>query len=361
VILLAALVSFLPIAILNTHYAGDWMASKLEPPCCIMKNPAVGLYGNTLQLLFNNFVPPVFPLAGWWNEHIESFLPASMVAAARKNFDCSVGGGPFSVPELQTDDYAGIGFGVCVLLVVSVLAPLWVRRSKPGAPAAGPIPPELCLWVRIAPWISLAAYCMGTGMVTSARLIAPYYPFLLPLLLVGPAQSEIIRRRWWHAMTGGVLILAFVVLVLSPDRPLWPAQTVLTKLAAKHPDQRLLTRALRVYAVYAGRSDSLAGGRDQLPPGIKAVGFIGTGDDVAISLWRPYGQRHVEIFLLTDPPEQIRQRVQYVVIGEAILKLSGTTIDDWLQKSGAELVATTNATQRVAEGPQPWYVVRFKP
>jgi hypothetical protein len=150
-------------------------------------------------------------------------------------------------------------------------------------------------------------------------------------------------------------------LILSPDRPLWPAQTILSRAVAQYPNQRFLTRALKVYTVYAGRSDSLAGVRALLPPDIKAVGFIGTGADTDISLWRPYGKRRVEIFLLTDPPEQIRQRVQYVVLGGSNLKNNNMTLDAWLQKSGAELVATTNATMKVADGLQPWHVVKFKP
>jgi hypothetical protein len=30
-------------------------------------------------------------------------------------------------------------------------------------------------------------------------------------------------------------------------------------------------------------------------------------------------------------------------------------------KTGAELVATTNVTMKVADGLQPWHVVKFKP
>jgi hypothetical protein len=358
VMLLAMLVSFLPTAILNTHYCGEWTAASIEPPCCVMKYPLVGLYGNSVQLLLNNFVPPIFPLAGWWNAHAESFMPGYLVTAAHKYFDAF---GLFTLPELATEDYAGLGPGLCVLLVVSVLTSFWKRGVKPGRLITRSIPSGLCRCVHFAAWVSLAVFCMGTGMVTLARIISPYYALLLPLLLASPAQSEIVRRWWWRAMVGVSLVLAFVVLILSPDRPLWPAQTILTKAAAQHPNQPLLARALKVYTVYAGRSDSLAGVRALLPPDIKAVGFIGTGDDVDISLWRPYGGRRVEIFLLTDPPEEIRQHVQYVVLGGANLKNYNLTLDAWLQKSGAELVATTNATIRVAEGSQPWYVVKFKP
>ena len=129
---------------------------------------------------------------------------------------------------------------------------------------------------------------------------------MLPLLLIGAGQSQIIRRRWWHWLAGGVLVLAFVALIVSPDRPLWPAKTILARLHDQHPDQHLISRALNVYTVYAQRSDPLAGVRALLPPEIKTVGFIGTEDDPDISLWRPFGGRQVEHFFLTDPPEQIR-------------------------------------------------------
>jgi hypothetical protein len=266
------------------------------------------------------------------------------------------------LPELPTEDWAGFGFGLSLLLLLSVPAALLMGRSTKRSSEPSPlIPAKLCRWVLIAPWFALLAYGMKSGMVTPQRLIAPYYPLLLPLLLAGAGQSQIIRRGWWRAMVGGVLFLALVVLIVSPDRPLWPAKTILSKALARHPDQRSAARALKVYTVYSERSDPLAGVRALVPPDIRVVGFIGTEDDCDISLWRPFGERRVEHFFLTDPPAQIRQHVQYVVLGGYNLKEHQTTLDAWLQSSGAELVATTNATLKVAEGPQPWYVVRFKP
>jgi hypothetical protein len=357
VILLAALVSFLPTAILNTHYCGDWSGAKLEGPVMVMKSPLAGLCGNGIQILMASVVPPIFPPAGWWNTHAPSLMPGFLVAMMDKYFDTN----PFMVGELPTEDLTGPGLGVCGLLLFSIVGSFRVRKTKPRAPTAGAIPSALCRCVMISAWVSLAAYSMKSGMTSAARLIAPYYPLLLPSLLLGPGLPAIVRRRWWRVMTGAVLILALVVLILSPDRPLWPAQTILTRAVAQHPNQHLLVRALKVYTVYAGRSDPLAGIRALLPPDIKVVGFIGTGDDADISLWRPYGTRRVEIFLQTDPPEQIRQRVQYLVVAGPELKAHDTTLDAWLQKSGAELVATINTTFKVADGLQPYYLVQFKP
>jgi hypothetical protein len=353
VILLAAAVSFLPTAILNQHFIGDWSGLSIERTGMDMNNPLVGVWGNALLLLLDNFTPPLFPFAGWWNQHALAALPRLISAPMTANFEQ----GFLWLGELPTEDWAGIGFGLSVLLAVSVIAGFFIRGHRSVSAFRFPLSALL-----LAPWIALLAFCMKSGMVTPNRLVAPYYPLLLPLLLAGAGQSQIVRRAWWRALTAVVLLLAFVVLVLTPDRPLWPAQTILSGLAARHPDNHLISRALKVYTVYDTRSDPLAGVRPLLPPGIKTVGFIGAEDDCDISLWLPLGSRRVEHFKLSDPPEQFRLRqVEYAVVGGLNLQLRGTTLDNWLQKSGAELVASTNATLKVSEGPQPWFVVRIKP
>jgi hypothetical protein len=359
VIFLAALVSFLPTAILNIHNSVGWSGLFIERAGMAMKNPVVGVWGNALLLAFNNFIPPLCPFAGWWNQNALAILPQFIVAPMSANFE----EGFQAIGELPTEDWAGAGFGVSVLLLVSFAAARFGKNigaveNKIAFHSA--IPREFCRFVLIAPWIALLAYGMKSGMVTPQRLIAPYYLLLMPLLLIGAGQSQIVRRFWWRALAGGVLFLASVVLILSPDRPLWPAKTILSKLHDEHPGQNQIARALKVYTVYSERADPLAGVCDLLPPEIQTVGFIGTEDDTDISLWRPFGGRRVEHFLLADPPEQIRQSVRYVVVGGFNLKEHNTTLGAWLQQSGAELVATTNATLKVSEGLQPWYVVRFK-
>jgi len=361
----AAAVSFLPTAILNVHYLGDWSGLSIERTGMDMKNPFVGVWGNALLLLLDNFTPPLFPFAGWWNAHAPALLPHFISGPMNANFEP----GFLWLGELPTEDWAGIGFGVSLLVAVSMIAVLFQHRTSnemAGRPVnIGCSAFDVGCWMfpllRLSPWIALMGFCMKSGMVTPNRLIAPYYPLLLPLLLAGAAQSQIVRRRWWRALAGGTLILAFVVLILTPDRPLWPAQTILSRVAAQHPGNHLISRALDVYAVYAKRSDPLAGVRALLPKDVQTVGFIGAEDDCDISLWLPLGSRRVEHFQLSDPPERFRQaQVEYAVVGGLNLQLRGTTLDAWLQKTGAELVASADATEKVSEGPQKWFLVRFK-
>ncbi len=204
---------------------------------------------------------------------------------------------------------------------------------------------------------------MKSGMVTPQRLIAPYYPLLLPLLLVGAGQAQIIRRGWWRTSAAHVWVMALLVLVVTPDRPLWPAKTILVRAWRRAiPFSVRFHAPSHVYTVYATRSDSLAGVRPLLPQDAKVVGFIADADDNDYSLWLPLGTRKVRHFLADDPPEEIRKAgVEYVVVGGLNLQMYGLTLDQWLAKSGAQLVGSITVTEKVSEGPQPWYVVRLKP
>jgi hypothetical protein len=226
-----------------------------------------------------------------------------------------------------------------------------------------PVPALSGIWrwlVLVAPWISLLAYFVKAAMMDLPRHLSAYYPLLLPLVLVGAGQAVIVQRCWWRTLAWGVVLLAIPVVVLVPGRPLWPAETILSRLTAWRPNQRLLQRALTVYSVYNMRSDPLASIRGLLPQGLEVVGFMGTADDLDISLWRPFGSRRVEHILLSELPAEIRQRhIEYAVVGEVNLLENNTTLAEWQKRTGAELMATATATTTVFQGQRHWYVVRF--
>ena len=237
-----------------------------------------------------------------------------------------------------------------------------VATASTACPALARLPSKLRRWVLLAPWAALLGYCVESGMSTGARLISPYYPLLLPLLLTGARQAEIVRSRWFRGMVCGVVVLSFPVLILAPARPLWPARAILSKLAAVKPENRLLARAEKVYAVYAERSDPMANVRALLPPDLARVGFMARGDDTDISLWRPFGRRLVEHVLLSDSVSQLKERqIQWVVAGEYNFSLHNTTFEAWQRQTGAQLVARASATVRATEPPQTWYVVKLPP
>lgn len=353
--IIAILISFVPTALLNIRYLHDWSGLSIEHEGMNMKSPIAGILGNAVLLVTNNFVPTFFPMARWWNAHTLSFFPHALVRLMDANFEH----GYEVLGEMPTEDWAGLGFGVSMLALISMVAGRVARRNTHRASYNAFHVSRLLL---VAPWVSLLAYCVKSGMVTPARLITPYYPLLLPLLLIGAGQSQIVRRRWWKAAAGMVFLLALAALIATPSRPLWPAETILAKAVAAHPNQPQLQRAQKVYQIYRQRSDPLAPVREHFPEDLKLVGFMGTDDDLDISLWKPYGSRRVEPFLFEDSREHIRALgIQYAVVSGLELDVKHATIDEWLRKADAELLFTTNATMTVAQGPEPWYLVRLKP
>jgi len=354
---LAVLVSFVPTALLNVRYCGDWSGLALERTGMEMKNPLVGIWGNTFLFLLDNLVPPFLPGAGWWNQNALSILPQAIVRPMVANFESSF----HWLGELPTEDWVGIGFGLSWLIILALCGALLTRTAGSAACVRqDALPFRLRRTVMIAGWAALLAYCVKSGMSTGARLISPYYPFLFPLLLAGAKQGKVIRTRWWRIACWIVIGLAIPVVVLTPGRPLWPANTILSHFHQRYPNQRLITRALNVYSIYGKRADPLASIRSCLPHDIRVVGFMGRGDDPDISLWRPFGQRRVEHLLVTDSAVEIRRRgIEYIVAGEINFGLNGATFEGWKQQTGVELVKTANATVRVSEGPQPWYIVRL--
>jgi hypothetical protein len=270
--------------------------------------------------------------------------------------------GFFQLGEVPTEDWAGLGFGVSVLLVVSLVAAFRVRNGKRRPPAAAlAVPTPLRRLVLAGFWLALGGYCVKSGMVTAARLISPYYALIIPTLLLGQGQAVIVRKRWWSVCSWGVVALAFVALVIQPGRQLWPQQAVLSKLLARYPESASLARAQKVYSVYTRRSDPLPQVRSLLPPDIRVVGFMGTADDISISMWRPFGTRRVALVLLDDTAVQIRQAgAQYVVVSGLLLKERNRPLSAWLEQVQAEWVATTTATVTLTHGPQEWHIVRLK-
>lgn len=357
---LALLVSFVPTALLNLYYTGSWSALQYERPGMDMANPAVGVLGNALLLLSNNLCPPVFPLAGWWNQHVLQILPGALVGPMVRNFE----DGFHVLWELPTEDWAGVGAGVTVLAMISALWAVRTRMRRVGNISTNSslaIPPgilRLALWT---PWLALLAYGAKSGMVTPARLIAPYYPLLVPLLLVGAEQTALVRKRWWRLLAMLVILTAFFVLIVTPPRPLWPAQTILGKLVQTHPDNRLLNRALATYQAYSVRADPHAELRALLPADLRTVGFLGTHDDLDISFWKPYGGRRVAQIGHRETAEQVRARkLTYAVVSGLHFELARQSFDDWLREMRAEVVAEKTITISLSAGAQRWYVVRFK-
>jgi hypothetical protein len=343
--LIAVAASFLPSAVLNWHFCHDWTGLKVEGGD-VAPAPVFLTGVNACLLTLQNFNPPVFPFNHAWHEFFVQHLPANL--ATRLDQTMEVGLHTFDLDLLPMEEHAGLGFGVSVLLLVSVAAG-WRLKTKSAA-----LPTSL--WLRAVRWspvISLLVILTQSRYGALAREVTPYYLPLLPLLLASPAQAQVVRRGWWRVGAWLVLFIAGALLVVSPARPLFPVGRLLASSSASE-------RTRAVYSVYRDRNDAFAPVRALLPANLPVLGLV-TYDDPETSLWRPFGTLRVEHVCPVDTLADLQTRkIEYVLLTEAKLKnWFATDLAGWQNRMHAEWVGQVDLQLRASAGPVEWVVLKL--
>jgi hypothetical protein len=191
------------------------------------------------------------------------------------------------------------------------------------------------------------------------RILAPYYVLLLPLLLSFPAHEQLVKKFAWRAAAFFVFAMAAGLLIICPARPLFPVETILGALQARHPDSRQLARAGEVYSVYHDRSHAFAPVVNMLPPGLKVLGFI-TYDDPETSLWQPFGSRRVVHVCPDDRPEYLKTRgIEYILAKDELFGKRFPALGDWLKEMNAGVVQKIHLNFRASGGSADWWLVKL--
>jgi hypothetical protein len=212
---LAIFASALPTMVLNAKFCGDW--SGLAPETAGFKKEALFQAGaNTVLLAIENFAPPVFPLAGKWNQTVERVMPPKLRVRLEQTF--MPPDNQLQLPEMQIEEYAGLGFGVSTLLLISVVAALFVKQRR--RQTTGRASWQTC--VRLAPLVALVALITQSHMSFISRLMVSYYALLLPPFLACAGHEGLVKKCWWRAGAFAVFFIAAGLLILCPARPLCP-------------------------------------------------------------------------------------------------------------------------------------------
>jgi hypothetical protein len=251
-----------------------------------------------------------------------------------------------------------LGLGVCALLGLSAVA---TRRAWPKGNPQDPVTVLQAL-VLAATGLAFLAFIESSNVGSGARLLGPYYAFLVLPFLLHPGHALLVRKRWWSACALGVLALAAVVLVPSPARPLFAPQTALKILARLGCPKGLLARAETVYTVYGQRATGFAPVLDLLPGDVRVVGMV-TFDDPETSLWRPFGSRQIEHVCPGDSAELLRgEGIRYILVNpRQFAAFFPQPFETWLHQLDAETIRTIPLTLRAEAGPLEWKLVKLRP
>lgn len=346
--------SVLPTLAMNVLHCGDWTGAAAEHINVGAGPMWLRLLTNATNWTLENVVPPVFPFASAWNRAADALTPASLAALLERHFEPAAA--HWRLPEIQVEDVAGLGFGITILLGLSFLAAILVRkqRARLHAVPSGYLVRRL---VCVAPWVSLLYAMMKLNLSSGPRFLAPYYPLLSLGLLLSPAQAGLVKRNWWRSWAWLSCGLAGLLLIISPARPLWPATWFCQQYGSRLRSSRLGSLAIAAYATKSNRGEVFAPVITMLPADASVLGF--SADDFPeTSLWKPFGSRRILHLKTSDSPEEIRQRgIKYALVVDDKLTESW---GQWLQRMDARELQTVSLKMWGSRPPFVWHLVEFK-
>lgn len=352
VVLLGLLVSFVPVALMNVHYTGDWSGDPKNKEQMRLQNPVTGVIGNCLQLTLQSLEPPFLPVARSAEVWLWKRFPESLKETLIRGFPRFVIG----FRELPQEESAGAGIGITLIAIVSVAAAWHYRKRDPIYPVS-PLR-QRGLIIGVLTWVSFLVYSAKLGSEATSRLIAAYYPLLLLPFLLNHAQNILIRHRWFRFLGICASLIALMAVILTPSRPLWPAESFFDWAAVHHPKNELLAHAKTVYAVYRRRNDIFAEVRSNIPPSVSVIGLIENGDDAETSLWRPFGERRVVHIL--DHEHITEPSIQWLVVKNNIIaRKDPKKFADWLERIGGSLVFGQPICEKAGAGLEQWSLIRL--
>ena len=347
--------SLAPISVLNAVYCGDWTGWTAGTRQ-IGTGPAwLHLLANSINWTLNNLSPPVFPFAPTWNRISEAMTPAPLTALLEQHFE--VNAAHWRLLELQLEEETGMGFGLTILLGLSLVAVVIRRRrrTRPEVARSGDLVTRL---VCLSAWVSLLYAMSKLNLTSGPRYLASYYPLLMMGLLLSPAQAGLLRRAWWRSWALFSCGLAGLLLVISPARPLWPADWFLEHFGSRLQSSRLGVRAINAYAAKGSRADVFAPIVASLPADASVLGFFAY-DYPEPSLWKPFGARRILHVKLSDSPDEIRQRgIKYLLLSEDRL---GEPWPAWLKRMDARELHTVKLKMYGSQPPFVWHLVELAP
>jgi hypothetical protein len=350
-LLLATVVSFLPTALLNIHYTGDYAGDPHNQGRMKISHPVSGVMGNTLQALKDNLAPPVFPHSLDWSP----LVPGSWRATLSQDFprmDLTTG-------ELQIEENAGLGFGVVSFLALFAIAGVFIRvRNRALAVERN----GRGIWIASLGTVALLAYMSKMGSEATSRLIAAYYPLAAALVLVTISiDGSVVSRRLFKGIGLLAMLSAFPLVILSPARPIFPVHAVSGLMRSAQVPAAVISRYNQVYGVYSMREDAFMDLTKSIPPEERTIGVLEMSNDPESALWRPFGIREVIEVTPDDTATALQARgIHYVIVSEdALSSQYHATLETLTSKWSASLLAEKQITLVIHRGPETWYLIRL--
>jgi hypothetical protein len=340
---------------LNWRHCGDWTGARAEYAWTLPPRADKAIQHNLGLFASQNLLPPINPFVGRINDWVEQHLSESW----KLDMDGFAEGKrrAYAVRELPGEEHAGLGAGVTWTVFVGLALGVGTGRWRRWF--SDPLSRNPRTLHIVAGLAAFGAFFVKSAIQTNGRILAPFYVWLWPTL-VGLSCPRWLDRppgRWVQRL---LVFTAFAVVVLSPSRPLWPAETLLNAFSPSPGSA--LERASTVYRIYRQRAEALAPLRDLVPDGEPVLGFI-TGNEAETSLWKPYGRRRVVHVSPKDSrPKLDRLGIRWIVVDLSRFQTGDTPpLDVWLTQIQGKQVVRETLQLLASRPPQDYAVIQLSP
>jgi len=351
VLALSVAVSFIPMAVINHLNVGHWSGDRDNSSRVQLQSPSAGVIGNGIMMTVASLQPPVMPSGGITESMVRRLLGEDRFRNLQEAFPRFNPG----MGEIAVEEGSGLGIGVTVSLLAAVLLQFRLPKSASYGNSFTAI-------ILVSGWIALMVYMTKMGSESCSRLLTPYYPICLAGVWVFLVKrQEVVKQLAWRWIACTSALMAIPVLILSPARPLWPAQTILGMVDHEH-GSRLITRAADVYSVYHNRNKALAPLAEAFPRDAHVIGFAGGGGDLQTSLWWPIGSRRIVHVLPGDDAMALKDKgVEILCSNTRILSNDWKiTPEQFAAMYHGKIIARPKATETVGWGEEEWVVVDLR-
>jgi hypothetical protein len=179
-----------------------------------------------------------------------------------------------------------------------------------------------------------------------------------------PGFRALVSRRVWKALYGLIFVMAAMLLVISPARPLWPVGEFLkaSQGGAIPLPKGVSQRIDAVYSTYVERNRAFAPLLARIPAEETVLGTV-IFDDPETSLWKPFGKRVIKHITPDDTAETLRSRgVRIAAFDPTTFRnRMGMPYQAWLSGIGGRECGRVTLRLRAGAGPVEWIIVRFAP
>lgn len=334
---LAAICSFLPIALLCWQFTGHWTGNPGNVHRIAPESPISGLVGNGVDLTKGWLAPPVMPAASQVDNSISAYLDHTRwypwLQERYHNYRITLG------PELPSEEGAGAGIGLTAVLCI------WAfhrRNRRLSRERLGGV-------FAFAILASALAFLAMAGGASAPRLMLPWTPGILLTVLWFKSPIRCTPPAWLASLPG---ILILPALVLNPNRPLIPG----SRLASLPVIPSSLSQRMEsVYSTYSIRNKIAAPLANQIPDRA-VVGFAGGRDHSPAALFQPLHRLIIQPANQSTLPE-----LDWIIGTEGGIRERLQTEVCELTRLGFRIKAQQQITSKVQQGPEQWFLLERIP